>query len=53
MGKGTIVSEIGGGQYIVQVNYDRVTYDEEILALTKKIAELQLELAKLEAENYG
>lgn len=48
MGKGTIVSAIGDGQYSVQINYDRRAYDRIISTIDDNIATITAKLAGLD-----
>ena len=47
MGKGTIISHLGDGEYQVEVNYNRSAYEEQIDYLEKKIEALQEEIDRL------
>lgn len=40
MGKGTIISHLGNGEYSITINYNRATYDAKIAALNDKISSL-------------
>ena len=50
MGKGTIISGGTGGQYQVQINFDRVRYNAEISKLTDAIADYETKIADKETE---
>lgn len=47
MGKGTIISELGDGQYGVQLNFHRVHVDEKISELNSRISDLTAYIATL------
>ncbi|WP_319577671.1 hypothetical protein [uncultured Desulfobacter sp.] len=53
MGKGTINSHIGDGQYFLIVNYNRDLYDKTVAALDAKIAGLAAKLIEIGYGNNG
>lgn len=53
MGKGTINSHIGDGQYSLTVNYNRDLYDKTVAALDAKIAGLAAKLIEIGYGNDG
>lgn len=53
MGKGTIISGGTGGQYQVEINYDRGAYTDAIERIDEQIVALEEEKAILEEEDYA
>lgn len=51
MGKGTIVSSAGEGQYSVQINYDRDRYEKTIATLDANIATLEATIAGMSPDD--
>ena len=50
MGRATVVSELGGGRYLVRQVYERTQVDRRIQALQARIAQIDANLPGVEAE---
>ena len=51
MGKGTIISHLGDGEYEVEVNYSSDAYDEAIARLDDKISAYATAVSEAEADS--